>query len=34
MDELNLEEAAEIAEFIKNYKDPAEADPDLLQSPQ
>lgn len=34
MDELNWEQAAEVAEFIKNYKDPAGADPDLLQSPQ
>ena len=29
--ELTFEEAAEVAEFIKNYKDPAGADPDLLQ---
>lgn len=29
--ELTYEEAAEVAEFIKNYKDPAGADPDLLQ---
>lgn len=34
MDELNWEEAAEVAEFIKKYKDPAGADPDLLQSLQ
>ena len=31
MDELTYDEAAEIAGFIKNYKDPAGADPDLLQ---
>jgi hypothetical protein len=29
--ELTYEEAAEIATFIKNYKDPAGADPNLLQ---
>jgi len=29
--ELTYEEAAQVAEFIKNYKDPAGADPDLLQ---
>jgi hypothetical protein len=29
--ELTYEEAAEVANFIKNYKDPAGADPDLLQ---
>jgi hypothetical protein len=28
--ELTFEEAAEIASFIKNYKDPAGADPNLL----
>ncbi|SHM18810.1 hypothetical protein [Mucilaginibacter sp. OK098] len=32
MDELNWDEASEVAAFIKNYKDPAGADPDLLQS--
>ncbi|ASU33986.1 hypothetical protein [Mucilaginibacter xinganensis] len=32
IDELNWEEAAEVAAFIKNYKDPAGADPDALQS--
>ncbi len=31
MDELTYEEAEEVAGFIKNYKDPAGADPDLLQ---
>ena len=31
MDELTYEEAAEVADFIKNYKDPAGADPELLQ---
>ncbi|WP_428331094.1 hypothetical protein [Mucilaginibacter sp.] len=31
MDELTYDEAAEVAGFIKNYKDPAGADPDLLQ---
>lgn len=31
MDELTYEEAAEVASFIKNYKDPAGADPDQLQ---
>ena len=30
MDELTWEEASKVAEFIKNYKDPAGADPDLL----
>ena len=30
MDELTWEEAAEVAGFIKNYKDPAGADPNLL----
>jgi hypothetical protein len=34
MDELNWEEAAEVAVFIKDYKDPVGADPDLLQSPE
>ena len=34
MDGLTWEEAAKVAGFIKNYKDPAGADPDLLQSPQ
>ncbi|MEP6612775.1 MAG: hypothetical protein ABJA76_12845 [Mucilaginibacter sp.] len=34
MDELTWEEAAEVAGYIKNYKDPAAADPDLLQSPE
>jgi len=34
MDELNWDEAAKVAEFIKNYKDPAGADPDQLQSSQ
>jgi len=29
--ELTYEEAAEVAEFIKNYKDPEEGDPDLLR---
>ncbi|BAU54825.1 hypothetical protein [Mucilaginibacter gotjawali] len=29
--ELTYEEAAEVAEFIKYYKDPEGADPDLLQ---
>lgn len=29
--ELTFDEAAEIADFIKNYKDPAGADPNLLQ---
>ncbi len=29
--ELTYEEAAEVADFIKDYKDPASADPDLLQ---
>ncbi len=29
--ELTYNEAAEIAEFIKNYKDPEGADPDLIQ---
>jgi len=28
---LTYDEAARVAEFIKNYKDPAGADPDLLQ---
>ena len=32
IDALTYEEAAEVADFIKNYKDPAGADPDLLQS--
>ena len=31
MDELTYDEAEEVAMFIKNYKDPAGADPDLLQ---
>jgi len=30
LDELTYDEAAEVADFIKNYKDPAGADPDLL----
>lgn len=34
MDELTWEEAAEVADFIKNYKDPAGTDPELLQSPE
>ena len=29
--ELTYEEAAKVADFIKNYKDPAGADPSLLQ---
>ena len=29
--ELTYEEAANVADFIKNYKDPAGADPGLLQ---
>jgi hypothetical protein len=29
--ELTYEEAANVADFIKNYKDPAGADPALLQ---
>jgi hypothetical protein len=29
--ELTYEEAEKVAEFIKNYKDPEGADPDLLQ---
>ena len=29
--ELTYEEAALVADFIKNYKDPADADPGLLQ---
>ena len=29
--ELTYEESAEVAEFIQNYKDPAGADPSLLQ---
>jgi hypothetical protein len=29
--ELTYEEAEQVADFIKNYKDPASADPDLLQ---
>jgi hypothetical protein len=29
--DLTYEEAEEIAEFIKNYKDPTGADPNLLQ---
>ena len=29
--ELTYTEAAEVANFIKNYKDPEGADPDLLQ---
>jgi hypothetical protein len=31
LDELTYNEAAEVAEFIMNYKDPQGADPDLLQ---
>lgn len=31
MDELTWEEAAEVADFIKKYKDPTGADPELLQ---
>ncbi len=31
MDELTWEEAAKVADFIKNYKDPEGADPDLLR---
>jgi hypothetical protein len=34
MDELNWEEANEVASFIKNYNDPEGADPNLLQSSQ
>jgi len=30
LDELTYDEAAEVAGFIKNYKDPAGADPDRL----
>jgi len=30
IDELTYDEAAEVANFIKNYKDPEGADPDLL----
>ena len=30
IDAFNLDEAAEIAEFIRNYKDPEGADPALL----
>ena len=30
-DELNLKEATEIADFIKNYKDPESADADLIE---
>jgi hypothetical protein len=30
MDELTYEEAEEVAQYIKNYKDPEGADPDLL----
>lgn len=30
MDELTWEEAADVARFIKNYQDPAGADPNLL----
>jgi hypothetical protein len=30
MDEFTYEQAEEIANFIKNYKDPEGADPDLL----
>jgi len=29
--DLTYDEAAEVANFIKNYKDPTGADPDLLQ---
>jgi hypothetical protein len=29
--QLNYEEVAEVADFIKNYKDPTGADPNLLQ---
>ena len=29
--ELTYEEAEQVANFIKKYKDPADADPDLLQ---
>ncbi|HVW96291.1 MAG TPA: hypothetical protein VHA56_10030 [Mucilaginibacter sp.] len=29
MDELNWEEAADVADFIRNYQDPAGADPNL-----
>jgi hypothetical protein len=29
--ELTYEEAAKVADFIKNYKDPAGADPSILQ---
>jgi len=29
--DLTYEEAAQVAAYIKNYKDPAGADPDLLQ---
>lgn len=29
--ELTYEEAAMVADFIKNYKDPADADPSVLQ---
>jgi hypothetical protein len=31
LDGLTNDEAAEVAAFIKNYKDPEGADPDLLQ---
>ncbi|MDP9078522.1 MAG: hypothetical protein M3O71_13910 [Bacteroidota bacterium] len=31
MDELTYEEAAEIADFIKKYRDPIGADPEQLQ---
>jgi len=31
LDELTYDEAEEIAQFIKKYKDPAGADPNLLQ---
>ena len=30
MDELTYDEAKEVAQFIKNYKDPEGADPNLL----